>query len=65
MKERMYGKKDIMRIFGMKSDWALKFLRFAKVNGSGIQIGKEYFISDDRLEAMMEQYMGLKSELPA
>ena len=65
MTERMYGKKDVMRIFGMKSEWALKFLRFAKVNGHGIQIGKEYFIADDKLEDLMNQYMGLKIDLPA
>lgn len=64
MMSRMYGKKDIMAIFGMKSDWALKFLRFAKANGHGIQIGKEYFISDDKLQAMMDQYMGCKIALP-
>ena len=64
MKSRMYGKKDVMSIFGKKSDWALQFLRFCKVNGEGIQIGKEYFVEDDRFDDLIQRYMGLKIELP-
>lgn len=61
--ERMLGKRDIMKIFGKGSDFALRFLRVAKASGYGMKIGKEYYIRKSSYEKMMHNYEGLSLEI--
>lgn len=59
----LIGKKDIMDMFGKESDFALRFLRSAKMMGYGLQVGKEYYIKKEELEKILRDYQGLKIEM--
>ena len=59
----LLGKKDIMTIFDKESDFALRFLRFAKSIGCGIQVGKEYYIKREEFEKVLSTYQGRKLEI--
>ena len=60
MEKTLIGKKEIMDRLGFKSDRALKFLRMAKVQGYGIQIGRFYYIEKDKLDKMLADFAGLQ-----
>lgn len=59
----LIGKKDIMDMFGKESDFALRFLRSAKMMGYGLQVGKEYYIKKEEFEKILRDYQGLKVEM--
>ncbi len=59
----LIGKKEIMSVFDKESDFALRFLKFAKANKFGLQVGKEYFIKREEFDKMIHTYLGLKLEI--
>ncbi len=60
MEKTLIGKREIMERFGFKSDRALRFLRMAKVQGYGIQIGRFYYIEQGKLDKMLTDFAGLQ-----
>lgn len=59
----LLGKKDIMTLFDKESDFALRFLRFAKSMGFGMQVGKEYYLKREEFEKILSTYQGQKLEI--
>lgn len=59
----LVGKKDIMKFFGKESDFALRFLRTARLMGYGIKVGKEYYIKREEFEKILKTYQGLELEI--
>ena len=54
----LYSKRKIMEIFDAGSDFALRFLRMAKMSGYAIQVGKEYYISQKDFDRFMKDFAG-------
>ena len=46
----LFGKKDIMTILNKESDFALRFLRFAKTMGFGIRLERNTTLSGMNLK---------------
>lgn len=54
----VYGKRDIMKVFGCESDKALKILNTIYQLKMGIKIDKEYYVERDNLHQFLEAYKG-------
>lgn len=59
----LIGKKEIMTIFNKESDFALRFLKFAKANKFGLKVGKEYFIKREEFDKLLHIYLGQELEI--
>lgn len=59
----LIGKKEIMSIFDKESDFALRFLKFAKANKFGLKVGKEYFIKKEEFDKLLHTYLGQELEI--
>ena len=54
----LYNKAKIMELFSSGSDFALRFLRMAKMSGYAIQVGKEYFITKEAFDRFLTDNAG-------
>ena len=54
----IYGKTDVMDLFGCESAKALKILKFLFQIGKATKIGKEYYTLKANIEAFMKTYSG-------
>ena len=54
----IYGKADVMSLFGCESAKALKILKFLFQIGKATKIGKEYYTLKENIETFMKTYSG-------
>jgi hypothetical protein len=55
---QMYGKNDIMRIYGCESNKALRILKLIFQIGKGNKIGREYYVSRKNHDDFLRNYQG-------
>ena len=55
---KLYGKSDIMNIYGCESNKALKILKLLFQMGKGIKVGKEYFVTKQNHDEFLKTFQG-------
>ena len=54
----IYGKKEIMELFGCESDKALRILKFMCQVNDAMKIGREYYATEAQLRRFLNDFEG-------